>query len=211
MSDEPRPSEPSPALSAAAAAEWMRNVEIVLRGVAHGLNNRAAALAALVELTSEPAEQPTILRDILHTEQQRVRTLVHVVRTIGDARGAPEALSPADVVADVVAVLEQHPDLRDGAVQIDAIEGSPVRVRRWTFARAVLALAAGMTGATRANPRRLVISTEDDWLVIASDAEAGATSTLATELARHMGGEPLDGRYGIRLPTLAALRRREGR
>jgi hypothetical protein len=211
MSDDPHRSELPPALSAAATAEWSRHVERVLSGVAHGLNNRAAALAALVELTSEPAEQPAVLREILNTEQQRVRDLVHAVRTIGESRGTAEALLPADVVSDVVIVLEQHPDLRDGTVQIDATQGSPIRAPRWTLARALLALAAGLTGGTRAKPRRLVLTTEGDWLIVTADDGAVRTSTLATELARQMGGEPLDGRYGVRLPTLAALRRREGR
>lgn len=211
MSDELQHSEPPPALSAAADAEWLRHVESVLRGVAHGLNNRAAALAALVELTSEPMEQPTVLREILDTEQQRVRDLVHSVRTIGAPRGEAEALLPADVAGDVDVVLAQHPDLRDGAVRIDATRASPVRAPRWAFGRALLALAAGLTGGTRAAPRRLDITTEGDWLIVAADARGATPSLLVQELARHMGGEPLDDRYGIRLPTLAALRRREGR
>lgn len=186
-------------------------MENVLRGVAHGLNNRAAALSALVELTSEPAERPSVLREILDAEQQRVRDLVRAVLTIGAPRGDPEALSPADVVADVGIVLGQHPDLRGADLQIDASRGSPLRVPRWAFVRAVIALAAGLAGGTRAGPRRLDITTEGDWLLIASGDRGPAPSPLAIELARHMGGEPLDGRYGIRVPTLAALRRREGR
>jgi hypothetical protein len=211
MSDDPHRAKPSPALSAAAAAEWTGLVESVLRGIAHGLNNRAAALAALIELTSEPAEQPPVLREILETEQRRVRDLVQAVRTIGAPGGDAEALMPEDVVADARAVLEQHPDLRDGAVQIDVAQVSPVRAPRQTFARLVLALAAGLGGGTRTKPRRLAVTTEGDWLILAADASAGPTSTLAAELARHVGGELLADRYGIRMPTLAALRQREGR
>ena len=210
MSDDPRSSDSLPVLSAAAVAEWIRLVEGVLRGVAHALNNRAAALAALVELTSEPAEQPAVLHEILNTEQQRVRDIVRAVLTIGAPPGDAEALLPDDIATDVRAVLDQHPDLRDGAVQIAVGNSTPIRASRWAFGRALLALAAGLTGGTRGQPRTLAIVTEGDWLVLAADA-SGSASTLAAELARHMGGEPLDGRYGIRLPTLAALRRREGR
>ena len=210
MSDDPLHPD-SPALSAAAAAEWLRLVEGVLRGVAHGLNNRAAALAALAELTSEPAEQPAVLREILGTEQERVRELVRAVRTIGASNGDVEALLPDDVVAEVRAVLGQHPDLRDGAVRIEVARSAPIRASRWAFRRALLALAAGLSGGTRGTPRTLSIVADDEWLILAADASGNAPSRLAAELAHHMGGEPLDGRYGIRLPTLAALRRREGR
>lgn len=198
-------------MSAAAAAEWVRHVESVLRGVAHGLNNRAAALAALAELTSEPPEPPAVLQEILGTEQQRVRALVQAVRTIGAPQSDAEALLPADVVADVAVVLEHHPDLRDGVVQIDASHGSPIRAPRWAFARVLLALAAGLADGTRARPRRLLITTEGDWLIVAAEGSTPEPPTLATELARQMGGEPLENRYGIRLPTLAAVRRREDR
>lgn len=214
MSEDSQPTEQELRLSAAAAAEWNRHVESVLRGVAHALNNRAAALAALIELTSEPAEEPAVLREILGSEQRRVSAIVQTVRAMGMPQSDAEAVLPADVAADVRVVLEQHPDLRDGAVQIDATHGSPVRVPRWAFARALLALAAGMTGAARATPRRLAITTEGDWVIVAGEAERttpASASALAAELAAHMGGEPLAGRYGIRVPTLAALRRREGR
>jgi hypothetical protein len=210
MPDDPQQPDSPPALSAAAVAEWVRLIEGVLRGVAHGLNNRAAALSALAELTSEPAEQPTVLREILDTEQQRVRDLVRVVRTIGAPRGDIEALLPDDVVDDVRAVLEHHPELRDGAVRIEVAHSTPIRASRWAFARALLALAAGLSGGTRGTPRTLSILAEGEWLVVVA-ATGSAPPTLAAQLARHMGGEPLDGRYGIRLPTLAALRRREGR
>ena len=43
-------------ISSSAAAEWIAIVEAVLRGVAHALNNRGAALAAMAELYPlEPA------------------------------------------------------------------------------------------------------------------------------------------------------------
>ena len=211
MSDDPQGFENSPALSATAAAEWIGCVEGVLRGVAHGLNNRAAAVSALVELSSEPAEPAAVLHEILTTEQYRVRDLVQVVRIIGTARAAPEALMPADVARDVALVLEHHPDLRDGAIQIQPTEASPIRAPRWAFVRALIALAAGLAGVNRSAPGRITMLTEGDWLVLSADGAATPLPTLASELARHMGGEPLADRYGIRVPTLAALRRREGR
>lgn len=211
MSEDPQGFENTPALSATAAAEWTGCVENVLRGVAHGLNNRAAALSALVELSSEPAEAPAVLREILTTEQQRIRDLVQVLRIIGTARAAAEALMPADVARDVSLVLDHHPDLRDGAIQMEASQASPIRAPRWAFVRSLMALAAGLAGVTRLAPGRITMLTDGDWLVVSAADHSPPLPTLASELARHMGGEPLASGYGIRLPTLAALRRREGR
>lgn len=211
MSDDSQGFENTAALSATAASQWTECVENVLRGVAHGLNNRAAALAALVELSSEPAEAPAVIREILMTEQQRVRDLVQVVRIIGTAPAAPEALMPADLARDVSLVLEHHPALRDGAIQIDAAQASPIRAPRWAFVRALVALATGFSGVTRSEPGRITMVTEGDWLVLSAAANAAPLPTLASELTRYMGGEPLSSGYGIRVPTLAALRRREGR
>jgi hypothetical protein len=197
-------------LSADAAAEWNRIVESVLRGVAHSLNNRAAALAAVAELIADPADRPEALREILATEQDRVRDLVRALQTIGAGGSEAEALMPADVAADVAVVMQHHPDLREGVVEIDASQGAPVRATRWMFARVVLVLAAGLAGGPRWQPRRLAMRTVDDWLSIAAEHPA-PTPRLASELARHFDGEPLPDRYGIRVPTLAAVRRRGDR
>ena len=125
MSDDPE-SEPSVALSAAASAEWNRLVEGVLRGVAHAMNNRAAALAALLELTTEPIEAATVLREIIGAEQQRVRELVRVLRVIGAPEGSREAFSPADVLDDVRLVFGVHPELRaESAAALTAVASKP--------------------------------------------------------------------------------------
>ena len=50
-----------------------------------------------------------------------------------------------------------------------------------------------------------------DWLEVRGAAAPDQASALVTELADAMGGEVLSEGYGFRVPTLAALRRREGR
>ena len=203
-----------PHLSEAALNEWGSHVEAVLRGIAHALNNRAAALSAVIELSEEPAEEPEVIRSILETELDRVQALAHVVRIIGAPRGGTEAFAPADAAAEALAVLDLHSDARDRGVTVEATQAAPIRVARWLFVRALVALAAGLPPSDHTSgPATITLVEDGEWLV-ARITGAGSTrpSALATELARAMDGEPLadPGGYGFRIPTLAALRRREG-
>ncbi|HYC49561.1 MAG TPA: hypothetical protein VEB19_00505 [Gemmatimonadaceae bacterium] len=201
----------APALSAEAMAEWTSHVESVLRGIAHALNNRAAALSALIELATEPAEEPPVIRSILGTELERVQGLVRVLRSIGVPRGAIEAFTPGDAAAEASSVLALHSDHRDVPVEVDIAGAQPIRVQRWMFVRAVIALGAGMTRGPSRGPARLTISAEDAWLEVIGTDTPWRTTPLVAELARAMGGDALPDRYGFRVPTLAALRQREGR
>jgi hypothetical protein len=201
-------------LSAEGVAEWSRHVECVLRGLAHALNNRAAALSAVVELSTEPAEEPPVIRAILDTELERVQALVRVVRSIGTPSNAVEAFTPGDAAAEASAVLDLHADQRTGVVSIDTSQGQPIRAPRWMFVRALIALATGMgNGTSGAQTGSLTVAVEGEWLVMSARGNGipSAVPVLAADLARAMGGEPLRDRYGVRVPTLAALRQREGR
>lgn len=211
-------------LSAAAHDEWARNVEEVLLGVAHALNNRAAALSAVMELSTEPPEDPAVIRSILESELDRVQGLSRVMRAMGAPRSGEEAFAPGDAVAEVLAVMAHHARHRDRAVAIDASGATPIRVPRWMFVRSLIALAAtvAQSGAETPNDeslRGIVIREEGDWLVTHAAGAPGRLppSVLMTELARAMGGEPLtasedgSGRVGFRVPTLREVRRREGR
>lgn len=199
-------SQGPPDVTPEALREWTRHVESVLRGIAHALNNRAAALSAVVELSREPDDDPDATRGILEGEMARVSELVRIVRALGVPRGDAEALSPGDVVADVSGILDLHAELRERAVTIDAAGAGPVRVHRWMLVRALVALAASSPPAPGEKKIRLVLATEGDW-VVARVTEA--RSAYAAELARAMGGEALPD--GFRVPTLEALRRRESR
>jgi hypothetical protein len=196
------------ALSAGAAAEWTRIVEDVMRGIGHALNNRAAALSAVIELTAPPAEEPAVIREILRGEMDKVQAIVQVLRSVGGARSDAEAFTPGDVAGDARLVLEYHAEWRDRIPGIDAGGAAPIRAPRWMFTRALVALACAML-PSRTGAGAVRIATEDDWVVVRADA--AAPSPLVVELAVAMGGEPLGKGVGFRLPTLAALRRREGR
>lgn len=201
--------------SADALEEWARHVEGMLRGVGHSLNNRAAAVAAVMELSGEQDDDPAATRSILDTEFKRLQELSRAVRIIGAARSGTEALVPADLVSDVLAALQLHAELRNRQIVIEAAAAPPVRVPRWTLVRALIALAA-TAASEEGGPRPTAIDLRDDgsgdWLVVtAGSATAGARSRYADEMARAMGGEPLGDARGFRIPTLAAVRRREGR
>lgn len=211
MGDDTREHQ-QPTLSATALEEWAHHVECVLRGVAHALNNRAAALSAVIELSRDPEDEPSVTGAILGTELERVRDLTAAVRTIGAPRAGTEAFAPRDAAMEAKAVLALHADQRDRNVLIDADAAPPIRMPRWMFVRALIVLAASASRGAR--DTKIAVVEEGEWLVTHVDS-AVAPSTGITpyveELARAMGGEPLPTRHGFRVPTLAALRQREGR
>lgn len=203
-----------PELSAGALREWARHTESVMRGLAHALNNRAAALSAVMELAREPDDEPGLTASLLATEFERMRELADSVRVIGPPRGELDAVLPRDVIPEVLAVLRLHADQRDRTAVIDAEAASPVRVARWMLQRAMIVLCASAptTDAATRTLRASVLE-EGDWVTVrvhgpTTDGSAGGgDSVYVAELARCMGGEPVPG--GFRLPSLTALRRRE--
>ena len=194
-------------LSAAAQHEWNRHVEAILRGVAHALNNRAAALSALIQLADDSEPAPT-LRAILATELDRVTGLAAALRIIGTPRPGEEAFAAADAASEALQVLALHSDQRDATTGIDARDAAPVRAYRWMFVRALIVLAAN-AGRRSTNVRVEIRSSGDD-LIVSVAGETPAPSPYVQEIARAMGGEALSEGQGFRLPTLAALRRRAG-
>jgi hypothetical protein len=210
--DKDTPTDASPPagqveLSAAAQQEWNRHVEAILRGVAHALNNRAAALSALIQLADDSEPAPT-LRAILATELDRVTGLAAALRIIGTPRPGEEAFAAADAASEALQVLALHSDQRDSTTGIDARDAAPVRAYRWMFVRALIVLAAN-AGRNSANVRVEIRSSGDDLMVTVA-SETPAPSPYVQEIARAMGGEALSEGQGFRLPTLATLRRRAG-
>lgn len=185
-------------------------MESILRGVGHALNNRASALAASVELLGGDGDDPSDAaagREIAGAEARRIGEIARLIRSLAETEGGTQAFAPADVAADAAEILALHRDFRHGAPVFETAAAVPVRTRRALLLRALIALPpAGTT------PARVILAAEDDWLVVTAAPAPTALTPLTAHLARAMGGEALaDGRYGFRLPTLAALRRREGR
>ena len=210
------PDDTAPAFGAEALHEWTGHVASVLRGMTHALNNRAAALSAVVELSREDDGDSAELSSILSTELNRVRNLAHIARVIGIARGASEAFSPRDAANEAMAVLELHASHRDHPAVIGQTTETPVRVPKWMFVRSLIALAASASEHCDAGARIEIVEDGDSIVTRAQgvNRECANVSPYAAELARAMGGQPLsEGAEGcgFRIPTLAAIRRREVR
>lgn len=204
----------TPQLSAAAQREWGEHVESVLKGLAHALNNRAAALSGMLGISRYSDLDNSAADAILGAELERVQELVMAVRSIGAPEGGPETFAPADAATEALAILALHADQRERTVTIDATSAAPTRVPRWMFVRSLVALAASASnGASdRKSPVRLSIAASGDWLIVHADRSPSVrASYLTTELVGAMGGELLPNQLGFRVPTLAAIRQREGR
>ena len=187
-------------LSAEALREWEGHVEDILRGVAHALNNRAASVSAMLELSMDAERGDSATRPFLAVELQRLQELVDVVRAVGGPRAAPEAFDARDAAATARAVMVLHAALRDRTMTVDAPEALAVRTPKWMFVRALVALAARAAGGGR-GPATIQLRDEDGWVVArtsGTDAD-GRRSRYADELARAMGGEPLSAAPGFRI------------
>jgi hypothetical protein len=204
----------APELSAAALREWSQTIESVMRGVAHALNNRAAALSAVIELASDPNDDPAVTGSILGSELERVQTLGAVIRSIGQPRSGAEAFAPRDAADEALEVLKLHAEQRERTISIDASSAPPTRIPKWMFVRSLIALAvAGSRGLLASTTNlRITVVEDGDWIVASVDGAYTPSTTASPymcELARAMGGAPLDKPLGFRVPTLTALRRRE--
>ena len=196
-----------PALSAGAQGEWNAHVEAMLRGVAHALNNRAAALSALVQLADDGESAPT-LRGILENELERVTGLAAAIRSIGTPRDGEEAFAPGDAAVEAMDALKLHADQREVSTTIESRGAPPIRVQRGLFVRALIVLAAN---AGRADPRaRVEMQSSGDDLEVRVEGSTPAASSFVQEIARAMGGEAVSDGRAFRVPTLAAIRQREG-
>ena len=157
-----------------------------------------------MELAREPAEEGSAVTTLLSNELQRIADLAAVVVAIGAPRRGIEAFTPADAAMDAARVLAIHSGLREPRASFDAARAGPVRGERWMFVRALIALAS--------DAERVTITEEGDWVAARAHGGGSSSQALLPELSRLMDGETLgNGQPGFRVPSLASLRRREGR
>ena len=95
----------------AAAGAWLTASDALLRGVGHALNNRVAALSAVVQVLASTGEGGP-LHDALGDEALRLQRAVELLRLLPRRwESPPEPVLVADAVRDALEILPHHPDL----------------------------------------------------------------------------------------------------
>jgi hypothetical protein len=211
----------------------------ILRGVAHALSNRVAALsgvAGLVDFGNLPLNR---LSRALGSEVSQLGQLVEMVRLLpSDARPRGEAIELRTMLPAVVALHALHADLRDVACTVqDDRNAQPVHLGRSVFVHAVLLLVDVAKRDALRGRGSVSLSYRGDstWVTVAVESLGGVTLPTGggsadeeRELRRGLAAavaqldpslivdvKPRSERPGnglrleLRLPTLLEVRRRE--
>jgi nitrogen-specific signal transduction histidine kinase len=207
----------------------------ILRGVAHALSNRVAALsgvAGLVEFGDLSAQR---LSRALGAEVSQLGALVDLLRLLAaDARQRGEAIELQAVLPQIVALHALHADLRDVVCTVaHDRETPPVHVTRSALVQAVLILVDAAKRDVVASQGSVSLRYEGDptWVTVAVESNRGLVASdgiddvaqlrdrvgrLVTQLDPALGFDvgtvhvPSSGlRLALRLPTLTEVRRRE--
>ena len=211
----------------------------ILRGVAHALSNRVAALSGVAGLVDFGNLPPDRLSRALGSEVSQLGQLVEMLRLLpSDARPRGEPIELKTLLPAVVALHALHADLRDVhcTIQHDR-DAHPVHVSRSTFVHAVLVLidAAKRDVLRDRGSVLLTYAGDSAWVAIAVESLAGVSPpatdgstgadlelrrfvsaalaeldpSLTVDIQRR-GQRPGSGlRLELRLPTLLEVRRRE--
>lgn len=197
---------------------WLAVSDGLVAGVHHALNNRLGTVSALVQLAalggSGGMDPARALRDELERLGDTLRLLSMIPRRPGEE---PIPLQLGDVLADALALVAQHRDVRDVEFAVEtAPDLLPVLCPETALVHALLALlvGAGTSARERGAARVAVRCTGDERRVrVEVEPEGGAAgggmdgAGLAALFAA-AGGEAEATGSGIaaRLPTLLAGR-----
>jgi hypothetical protein len=215
----------------AAEGAWLVVSDALLRGVGHAMNNRAAALSAVVQVLASSGPQGP-LEGALRSETERLQRVVELLRLLPRRwESDPEPVLVGDLVPSALELLALHSDLPETRFAWEA-DGSlpPVLVEPSLLIHVLCLLGtaaakeAARTGARAVSFRgssdgdavrvEIVVGEPDPSLADPAAPEGGEDPAAAEALLAHAGGElsvERDGelRMAFRLPTLAAARRRE--
>jgi hypothetical protein len=211
----------------------------ILRGVAHALSNRVAALSGVAGLVDFGDLPPDRLSRALGSEVSQLGQLVELLRLLpSDTRPRGEAIELKTLLPAVVALHALHADLRDVpcTIQHDR-DAHPVHVSRSTFVHAVLVLidAAKRDVLRDRGGVSLTYGGDSAWVTVAVESLAGAAPpapggsagtdldlrrllsaavaeldpSLTVDIQRRGQGPGSGLRLELRLPTLLEVRRRE--
>jgi alkylhydroperoxidase/carboxymuconolactone decarboxylase family protein YurZ len=192
--------------------EWALLSESLIRGLVHALNNRLTALSAFAELAALGDEE-FAPATILPAELVRLHRVSAHFRLLLSEETPAEALEVGALLDDVLALHEHLPRVR--TVRCEVVRQgapTPVRVSRWRMLRLLLVLIESGTRVAEARGQERIelhLAPFDDGLLL--QVEAAEVTPYARTLAAHCSAtiEIEAGRATVRLPSLAALRRRE--
>ena len=221
MHDEPDP----------AASAWRHVAEDVLHGLNHALSNRLNALASYAVLLEAGESVDKEQEHHVISEVDRLEQLLKLYRLVPFAGGTTsEPVLIADIVPDALALLHSLLDVRDIPVTIDGNpETPPVLESATAFTQAVLMM---LDGVARLVPEGelgggilLHYTGDADWVYVATETAMPVSATerravidlsaihalvpSARVAASAVTRDPAIVRISLRVPTLAATRRRE--
>jgi hypothetical protein len=219
----PDPSPPSATHSPAEA--WLGVSDELLAAANHALSNRLAALISLVRVLEYGDAAANPLLAVLQQEVDRLEQTTGLLRLLPrDAYDQPEPVLLADVLPSVLALHRLRGDAREIEFEVrESADPAPAWVSPGLLSHALLMT---LDAATRVALRAAAASVEiastgsDEHVGVVVELPDGAkldeaeSALLASAeaLLRQAGGELVSGaRIEVRLPTLAAARRREGR
>lgn len=191
---------------------WAEEGDALVRGLAHALSNRVAALSlAADDLADESPDVAAEARARLAGEVERLATIDRLLKLVpGDRAARAQALLPGEVLADALALHAHHLELREvtlrGAADASA---PPVRVPRALLLRAlVLLLSAGRRAA---GGGAVSVTMDGDASALRVVVSPAGDPGEAADLAAAIGGriELAEGRATMSLPSLQAVRERE--
>jgi signal transduction histidine kinase len=229
-----RPDPAPPTAPAATAAEaWLGVSDELLSAINHALSNRLAALISLARVLEYGDAAGNPLLPMLQQEVERLEQTTSLLRLLPrEAHDQPEPVRLADVLPNVLALHRLRSDARDLKLDVrTASDPAPAWVSPGLLSHALLML---LDTATRAALRAAAASVAvscyggDEFVGVVVELPAQAnlaaqeTTLLASigEMLRQAGGELVadspdagagPARIEVRLPTLAAVRKRETR
>jgi hypothetical protein len=200
--------------SAPAPDSWSTISNDLLHGLIHALNNRMAALGAVVELARLGDEEDDPLRG-LADELTLLGEVNAMIALLPERRSEPEALELSSALHDAIRLHAHHPRLRRAACAVRSDEAlSPVRAPRWALVRALVLLVHAVKGTGEPVDGRgggtIHLVADGPDVLVRAQVPVDPTEELVALAARCGGLAERDGDVlTVRLPTLAELRRRE--
>jgi hypothetical protein len=146
-------------------AFWLETSDAILRGLGHGLNNRATALSATVESLDPRRAMGSAMTASLSRESQRLSEQVQDLRLLTFGRGAEAMpLLPGDVLHSAVRLHRFHASVGEVACYLEpSSEVPPVLARESALLHASLTqLTASKSFAGRGGVVRVVLSGTSD-------------------------------------------------